>query len=350
MGELSREEWDEIGRKFREPFDPKDVDFRVQGRANEQTGKGQVVAYIDARAVQDRLDMVVGPGNWSFDWQPLVIDKGEVMVAKGILTIYGVSKADAGSASNFEQSLGAASHCFKRAAVHFGIGRYLYNLGAAYVSVEKGGRIPQNVINELRAKLPRPNQQQRAAQTAQTAQTAQPTKPARPAAAPAPSAEDEPQEWTDEDHRVEHEAGGGDTEEAQEAPAGVELLPNGNLTISQMKAFFVAHGGDNAAWAQLYTKCKGEKDAIRQSVNGHMRLKAHAQGAQAPQEATAAATGPMATDKQVQSIRKLCQVLGRADSYTDGIETISYARARDLITQLSADYNSMRNAESAQGN
>jgi hypothetical protein len=156
------EEWESISRKLREPFDPTDVDFRVQGRVNEQTNKAQVLAYIDARAVQDRLDSVVGCGNWSFDWSPIVSDNGEVMVAKGTLTIYGVSKSDAGSASNFEQSLGAVSHCFKRAAVQWGIGRYLYSLAVAWVTVERGGRIPEVVLRELRSGLPQPSE--RAAQ------------------------------------------------------------------------------------------------------------------------------------------------------------------------------------------
>lgn len=155
---LSRAEWDEIARRLREPFDPKEVDFRVQGRASESTGKAQCVAYIDARAVQDRLDQVVGAGNWAFDWTPLVIDNGEVQVAKGTLTVYGVAKSDAGSASNFEQTLGAVSHCFKRAAVHWGIGRYLYNLPMAWVAVERGGRISEATLSDLRAKLPRPSQ------------------------------------------------------------------------------------------------------------------------------------------------------------------------------------------------
>jgi hypothetical protein len=154
---LTREQWDEISQRLREPFDPKDVDFRAQGKVSEQTGKAQVVAYIDARAVQDRLDAVVGAGNWSFDWTPMVIENGEVMVAKGIITVHGVSKSDVGAASNFEQSLGAVSHCFKRAAVHWGIGRYLYNLPMAWVPVERGGRISEAVLAELRSKLPRPN-------------------------------------------------------------------------------------------------------------------------------------------------------------------------------------------------
>ena len=153
----TREQWDVIARGFQEPFDPREVDFRIQGKVNEQSGRAQVVAYIDARAVQDRLDAVVGAGNWSFDWTPLVIDHGEVQIAKGVLTVHGVSKADAGSASNFEQTLGAVSHCLKRAAVHWGIGRYLYSLPATWVPVERGGRISDALLNDLRARLPRPS-------------------------------------------------------------------------------------------------------------------------------------------------------------------------------------------------
>src|SRR5262249_15426047 len=142
----SPEAWNEISLRLQSPFDPAEVDFRVQSRTGDQTGRTQVVAYIDARAVQDRLDLVVGAGNWAFDWVPLVIDNGEVKVAKGTLTIHGVSKSDAGSASNFEQTLGAVSHCFKRAAVHWGIGRYLYNLPMNWVLIDRGGRIPEAVL------------------------------------------------------------------------------------------------------------------------------------------------------------------------------------------------------------
>jgi hypothetical protein len=193
--------WEEIARRLREPFDPNDVDFRVQGRANEQTGRAQVLAYIDARAVQDRLDAAVGAGNWSFDWTPLVIDNGEVMVAKGTLTVFGVSKSDAGSASNFEQSLGAVSHSFKRAAVHWGIGRYLYSLPTAWVQVERGGRIPESVLRELRSRLPRPEgsdsrpeivNEESGDTPAERRRTAPAARPAAPARAPQPTATEAP--------------------------------------------------------------------------------------------------------------------------------------------------------------
>lgn len=258
--QITREQWDEIARQLREPFDPRDVDFRVQGRANEQTGRAQVVAYIDARAVQDRLDAVVGAGNWSFDWQPLVIDKGEVMVAKGTLTIYGVSKADAGSASNFEQSLGAVSHCFKRAAVHWGIGRYLYNLPIAWVSVEKGGRIPETVLRELRAKLPRPNG---------------------------------------------HTA----TPEIEEREQGVQGMRG----------------------SEVGTERRNTPQRVRpMSAAPAMSESQPIQGSGEPE----------ATEKQLASIRKLCEVLGKAEP-TGGM---SYSQARELITQLSGEYQRLRRA------
>jgi hypothetical protein len=192
----TQKSWEEISKGLREPFDPADVDFRVQGRVNEQTGRAQVVAYIDARMVQDRLDEVVGAGNWSFDWEPVVIDKGEVQVAKGTLTILGVSKADAGTASNFEQSLGAVSHCFKRAAVHWGVGRYLYDLPMSWVQVEKNGRISDQLLRELRSKLPVPEEKassdngrpRRSVAAARVSPVAAQTAPAAPSSAPAAKA------------------------------------------------------------------------------------------------------------------------------------------------------------------
>ncbi|HEU5406485.1 MAG TPA: Rad52/Rad22 family DNA repair protein, partial [Nitrospira sp.] len=200
----TQKSWDEISKGLQEPFDPADVDFRVQGRVNEQTGRAQVVAYIDARMVQDRLDQVVGAGNWSFDWEPLVIDKGEIQVTKGTLTILGVSKSDAGTASNFEQSLGAVSHCFKRAAVHWGIGRYLYDLPMNWVQVEKNGRISDQLLRELRSKLPVPSEattseivQRRRTPSASTP-PARPVASARPATATSGATTSAPAKGSDE--------------------------------------------------------------------------------------------------------------------------------------------------------
>jgi hypothetical protein len=251
----TREEWDEIARRLREPFDPNDVDFRVQGKASEQTGKAQVVAYVDARVVQDRLDAVVGIGNWSFDWQPLVIDKGEVMVAKGTVTILGVSKSDAGSASNFEQSLGAVSHCFKRAAVHWGIGRYLYNLPMAWVAVERG-RISPQVLRDLRAQLPRPNH----------------------------------------------------------APTALRAVEDERPIRSVREPVAAVQRAAPAHAATL--------EETRQSA------------------VPAQADAPMATEKQLVSIGKLCEALGKPRPEAE----LTYAQAREMLSQLSGEFQRARRA------
>ena len=102
------------------PFPSDAVCWRPAGKggANQRT---TVVAYVDARAVQDRLDAVLGPLGWAFDWQPVhVSDAGDVTIAKGTLTIDGVSKSDVGTASTYEPSKGAVSDALKRSAVLWG--------------------------------------------------------------------------------------------------------------------------------------------------------------------------------------------------------------------------------------
>ncbi len=268
-------DWARIGEALRAPFAPEDVDYRVQGRANEQTGKAQVVAFVDARAVQDRLDAVVGPGNWSFDWHPVSLDgKGEVTLAKGTLTIYGVSKADAGTASTFEASLGAVSHCFKRAAVQFGIGRYLYAVPSAYVAVEKGGRIPDATLRELRGRLPKPDGKatDRAADRAA-------------------------------DRRDQHESAG-EREPASDAQPAQAPRPARTAAASAASA--------PTAPTQAPTPLRP---------------------AAATPAAAAADSGAAATPEQVRAVGKLCAALGRAVP----AHPLTAARARELIASLSGE-------------
>jgi hypothetical protein len=105
------------------PFPEDEVEFLPRAQSN---GKALGLAYIDARTVMNRLDAVVGPGNWTFDFD--VISPDGKMV-RGRLTVLGVTKCDAGEASTEEEILkSAVSDALKRCAVHFGIGRYLYYL------------------------------------------------------------------------------------------------------------------------------------------------------------------------------------------------------------------------------
>lgn len=140
---------------LRAPFPVEDINWRPQGKP-APNARVQVVAYLDARAVQDRLDAVLGIAGWSFDWQPVATnDRGEVVTAKGVLTIAGVSKSDVGTASTFEPSKGAVSDALKRAAVQWGIGRYLYELPAVWITLDDKGHIGEHSLSDLRAALVR---------------------------------------------------------------------------------------------------------------------------------------------------------------------------------------------------
>src|SRR5919199_1315635 len=117
--EFTREIVDALGA----PFPEDEIEFLPRATSG---GKALGLAYIDARSVMRRLDAVVGPANWSFDFDVLSPD-GKMV--KGRLTVLGVTKCDAGEAAGEDEILkSAVSDALKRCAVHFGIGRYLYYL------------------------------------------------------------------------------------------------------------------------------------------------------------------------------------------------------------------------------
>ncbi len=133
------------------PFAPEQVSWRVQGKT--QGTSAQVLAYIDARNVMDRLDDVVGNENWSFDWEAIVVEGGQVKVAKGKLSLYGAApKCDVGDSGSIEANKSAISDALKRCAVHVGIGRYLYELEAETVQLVNG-KIPPTELKRLQGLL-----------------------------------------------------------------------------------------------------------------------------------------------------------------------------------------------------
>lgn len=91
------------------------------------------VAYIDARDVMNRLDDVVGPENWQDDYKVI---NNQLFAGIGIRESMGsnwVWKWDVGTESQTEKEKGVVSDSFKRAAVKWGIGRFLYDLEVKYV-------------------------------------------------------------------------------------------------------------------------------------------------------------------------------------------------------------------------
>ncbi len=132
---------DEITKNLREPFLFEAIDWKIQVTNSEGT-KGMVVPYLNSRAIQDRLDSAVGAFNWKNIFQPW---QNNAQICG--ISIYDeerkewITKCDGAENTDFEPVKGGISDAFKRAAVHWGIGRYLYDLeGNLWLEVEKKGK------------------------------------------------------------------------------------------------------------------------------------------------------------------------------------------------------------------
>ena len=115
----------------------KDVSWRVQGTPIERQGRhiAMALAYIDARDVMDRLDEVCGPANWQSKYTETA--KGRVLCSIGIrVGDEWVWKSDGAGDTAVEGEKGGISDSLKRAAVQWGIGRYLYRMDAPWVACE----------------------------------------------------------------------------------------------------------------------------------------------------------------------------------------------------------------------
>tara|TARA_R110002020_G_scaffold237180_5_gene449521 strand:- start:348 stop:773 length:426 start_codon:yes stop_codon:yes gene_type:complete len=108
---------DELEKNLKRPYPAHKIKFRKGGGSKE-------LAYIDARNVMDRLDEVVGVANWQTKYHWI----GNRMICELSVNIDGtwITKSDGADDSNIEGAKGGISDALKRAAVLFGIGRYLY--------------------------------------------------------------------------------------------------------------------------------------------------------------------------------------------------------------------------------
>lgn len=132
-------------KKLKAEFAPEQVSWRVgQTNASKDKGtpatKGLALAYIDSRDVMDRLDEVCGPEGWQDDY-PVI---GSTTLCKISIKIGDewVSKCDGAGSTDVEAEKGQLSDAAKRAAVKWGIGRYLYGdrFKKIWVEVEPAGR------------------------------------------------------------------------------------------------------------------------------------------------------------------------------------------------------------------
>ena len=125
--------------KLKDVFPPEDIEWRVQS-SGEKDGKpwALVLAYITNRAIMDRFDEVCGPENWKNEF--IAAPNGGTLCGLSI-KINGewVTKWDGAENTDIEAVKGGLSGAMKRAAVHWGPGRYLYNLPTGWAVVSNSG-------------------------------------------------------------------------------------------------------------------------------------------------------------------------------------------------------------------
>lgn len=127
-----------VMKELQKPFKEDEIEWRV-GATNKDKSMGLALPYVTNKAIQNRLDEVFGVFGW----------KNEFKEWKGNSQLCGISiwdedkhewltKYDGADNTNMEATKGGLSDAMKRAAVQFGIGRYLYKLDPIWVPLKEG--------------------------------------------------------------------------------------------------------------------------------------------------------------------------------------------------------------------
>lgn len=128
----------ELLNKLREHFPEEDLEFRV-GATNTDKTMGLALAYVQARAIQNRLDEVLGVENWKVAYKE--IQGGFLCTLSIRINNEWISKEDGASTTDYESIKGGISSAFKRVASSgFGIGRYLYNARNSWFPIKPQGK------------------------------------------------------------------------------------------------------------------------------------------------------------------------------------------------------------------
>jgi len=278
--------------KLKAPFPADAISWRV-GSTTADKSKGMALAFIDARDVMQRLDDVMGV-DWQCEYVPmpngtcccrigLLIDGHWRWRSNGAINLSDSDKSDAKEMAE----KGSYSDAFKRAAVLWGVGQYLYNLASPWVALEPRGRsytIAPGEMAKLETLLRRggaPSTAPKAVDIYVGSSTASFTpppaapSPAALASSQAPLARDPKAEALDRRNAHAKRAEEVKASEKEEA-AGIfaQMLDEATKRFSALKALkpadvvtFAGHERDHAVWVQTFKACKG-----RLSISDKLRL------------------------------------------------------------------------------
>lgn len=130
--------------KLKEPFPKSDIEWRVQRAMKTKNGdKAIVVPYVQNRAIMNRLDALFGIDGWKNEYKE--IHNGVLCGISLKINDEWITKWDGADLTNIEATKGGLSNSMKRAAVQFGLGRYLYQLDEYWADIKQKG---QNYIKD----------------------------------------------------------------------------------------------------------------------------------------------------------------------------------------------------------
>ena len=136
------------------PFPVEDIYWKPQAMTRDRK-KALAVPYADGRAYEDCLNQVV-PGDWASN--VTFTPASPKIVCTVTLTVCGITRTGDGEASLSDENAatGAYAQAFKRAAMRFGLGRYLYDLSSPWVAYDQEHkRFPEVALSALRASYAR---------------------------------------------------------------------------------------------------------------------------------------------------------------------------------------------------
>ena len=148
---------EEQAEKLALPFTFDEIEWRVL-RVSKKKPVAQVAAYVDSRAIQKRLDEVIGRENWQNEFVTVAGNKNDETTHICKLSIYykerseWISKSDGAGCTDVEPIKGGLSNAFKRSASMWGIGRYLYELKNVWAEIDEYKCIGQHEYPELERK------------------------------------------------------------------------------------------------------------------------------------------------------------------------------------------------------
>ena len=148
-----RERQDYMFTMLAEPFTDEELEWRVLRKGKGAKGIWcQLAAYVDSRAIQNRLDQVVGPDNWqnTIDTIQVAPVGGDDKAGTGIVVALGIRigsewiwKRDGADFSRgMEITKSGISDGLKRAASLWGIGRWLYTIPQQWGKNVSGDKAP----------------------------------------------------------------------------------------------------------------------------------------------------------------------------------------------------------------